>query len=398
VPPGRREQGGPRDGRGRSAKHQPAQSGAAPRAHRARRPPPPANAAASGARRRGDDPSKGGVSGRSRRPAGDQPRRNPNRDQPGSRVSGTEAGSRASGTDPARRAQPARSPRTSSPRGRPQAPRREAEPTHGRRTGRAPGATPERPASGASRTAVRKPPRPASRDTTTAQPRAPRALEPPLPDDVDPRDLDREVRRELQSLPPTLARKVAAHLVAAGHLLDTEPERAHAHAAYAKRLASRVAAVREAAGITAYRVGRYADALADLRAARRMTGRPDHLPVMADCERGLARPERALALARDPQVDLLAPAEAAELRIVVSGARRDLGEYGAAVAVFDDEDIHPRSAAPWTVRVWYAYAEALLAAGRREQARRYFAAATQIDEEGETDAAERLADLGDEPA
>ena len=58
----------------------------------------------------------------------------------------------------------------------------------------------------------------------------------------------------------------------------------------------RVGVVREACGIAAYRTGRWAEALSELRAARRMTGRDDYLPIMADCERALGRPDRALAL------------------------------------------------------------------------------------------------------
>lgn len=231
-----------------------------------------------------------------------------------------------------------------------------------------------------------------------SQSEPPRPLAPALPDDVRPEELDRDVRQELRSLPESLAGTVAKHLVAAGRLLDDEPERARAHAAYARAIAPRIASVREAAGISAYLVGDYAGALAELRAARRMTGRPDHLPILADCERGLGRPERALGYANDPQAALLDPAARAELRIVESGARRDLGDFPAAVAALAGPELDPKIVAPWTARLWYAYAEALLSAGRREEARRWFAATETVDEDGQTDAAERLAALSDEPA
>lgn len=225
-----------------------------------------------------------------------------------------------------------------------------------------------------------------------------RPLPPSLPDDVSADELDREVRRELRSLPDSLADTVAKHLVAAGRFLDTEPERARAHAVYARAVASRIASVREAAGITAYLVGDYADALAELRAARRMTGRPDHLALMADSERGLGRPERAVALARDPDAARLDTAARVELKIVESGARRDLGEYAAAVVALQGDELEAAEVQPWTVRLWYAYADALLAAGRREEAREWFAATANLDEDEETDAVERLASLDDEPA
>jgi predicted TPR repeat methyltransferase len=48
---------------------------------------------------------------------------------------------------------------------------------------------------------------------------------------------------------------------------------------------------------------------------------------------------------------------------------------------------------PWTLRLWYAYADALLAAGRRDDAIEWFGSAAAIDEDDDTDAAERLAAL-----
>jgi tetratricopeptide (TPR) repeat protein len=217
---------------------------------------------------------------------------------------------------------------------------------------------------------------------------------PPIPDDVTPADLDREIRAELQSLPKHRADSVARHLVMAGLLLDDDPETAYLHARAARGGAGRMGAIREALGLTAYRSGRYAEALAELRAARRITGNPEHLPVMADCERGLGRPERALALAADPAAKRLEKEGRVELRIVLAGARRDLGQPAAAVALLEGPDLDPPHAEPWTIRLWYAYADALLAAGRPDDARAYFAAVATADDEGETDAVERLAQLG----
>lgn len=223
--------------------------------------------------------------------------------------------------------------------------------------------------------------------------RSARRQEPLVPDGIVPADLDPAVRRELRSLPKDLADRVAVHLVAAGRLLDDDPAAAHAHAAYAREVASRVAATREAAGITAYVVGDYAQALADLRAWRRMTGSGQHLPVMADCERGLGRPERAIDLARDPQAARLDPAARVELRIVESGARRDLGEADAAVVALQIPELDQDRLEPWTVRLWYGYAEALLAAERPEEALMWFRSVAALDQVDETDAADRVAEL-----
>ena len=47
--------------------------------------------------------------------------------------------------------------------------------------------------------------------------------------------------------------------------IPQDPQLAHTHAWYARQLAPRLAIVREAAGVTAYAVGDYAAALAELR-------------------------------------------------------------------------------------------------------------------------------------
>jgi tetratricopeptide (TPR) repeat protein len=218
-------------------------------------------------------------------------------------------------------------------------------------------------------------------------------VEPPLADGLDPRDLDRGVRAELRSLPEDLAEKIALHLVAAGRLIDDDPQAASAHTQYARNLAPRLAVVREAAGVAAYRTGDYAIALAELRVVRRMTGDPSYLPIMADCERGLGRPERALALVADPDARRLGPAERVELAIVASGARRDRGEAKAAVVALQGPDLDRADVAPWTVRLWYAYAAALVDAGRIDEARQWFESVVTIDEDDETDAEQRIAEL-----
>src|SRR5262249_40240638 len=86
-----------------------------------------------------------------------------------------------------------------------------------------------------------------------------------------------------------------------------------------------VGVVREACGIAAYGAGRWADALTELRTARRLTGRGGYLPLMADCERALGRPDRALAIINDPGVRDLDREVQIELRIVESGIRRGEG-------------------------------------------------------------------------
>ena len=197
-------------------------------------------------------------------------------------------------------------------------------------------------------------------------------------------------------MPKDLAQIVAAHLVAAGRLIDDDPELAYAHAEAARRRAARLPIVREAAAETAYAAGRYDVALSEFRALRRMTGSQDYLPVMADCERALGRPHNAIKLAREADRLGLDPALRIEMIIVEAGARRDLGQepearriLERAVALARPEEISPLAVA----RLRYAYADALLADGRPDEAVEWFHRAAAVDSEQLTDAAERLAEL-----
>ncbi|MEU3778402.1 tetratricopeptide repeat protein [Streptomyces sp. NPDC032472] len=201
------------------------------------------------------------------------------------------------------------------------------------------------------------------------------------------------MRQELLSLPKGLAEEVSRNLVMVARLIDEEPEQAYAYSRIALRLASRVAAVREAAGFAAYATQKYSEALAEFRAAKRMTGSVELWPVMADCERGLGRPERALAMAGDPEVQKLDKAGQVEMRLVAAGARRDMGQLDAAIVTLQSPELASNAVQPWTARLRYAYADALLAAGREDEAREWFAKTIESDKDGATDASDRLAEL-----
>ncbi|MFE1801230.1 hypothetical protein ACFW9L_34435 [Streptomyces sp. NPDC059517] len=195
------------------------------------------------------------------------------------------------------------------------------------------------------------------------------------------------------SLPKGLADDVSRNLVMVARLIDEDPEGAYGYSRVALRLASRVAAVREAAGFAAYANQKYSEALAEFRAARRMTGSVDLWPVMADCERGLGRPEKALDMAGAPEVQKLDKAGQVEMRLVAAGARRDMDQLEAAIVTLQSPELASNSVQPWTARLRYAYADALLAAGREGEAREWFAKAVESDKDGSTDASDRLAEL-----
>jgi tetratricopeptide (TPR) repeat protein len=239
---------------------------------------------------------------------------------------------------------------------------------------------------------AREAPRAAGPRAEVASARRPPA--PQLPDDIDAADLDRDIQRELAALPTGLAELIGKHLMAAAGLLDDEPAQALEHARFARTRAARVPVVREAAGVAAYHAGEWAEALSELRTARRLGGGPGLLAMMADCERALGRPDRALDLARSSEARQLEPADAVELKIVAAGARRDLGQPEAAVVALQGPDLDLARRDPWSARLFYAYADNLAAAGRQDDAARWFVAAADADEDGETDAAQRVVELG----
>jgi tetratricopeptide (TPR) repeat protein len=201
------------------------------------------------------------------------------------------------------------------------------------------------------------------------------------------------VKAELRSLPRSLADLVAQHLVASGRFLDDDPELAYQHAKTARRLAARLGGVREAVAVTAYLSGHYDEALTEFRAVRRMTGNHEVLPTMADCERALGRPEKALALSREKQVKDLEEGSQIEMLIVAAGARRDMGQTAAAIQTLEVPELTKRTRADWLPRLRYAYADALAEAGRTEEALVWFHRAAGADQDGSTGAAERAAEL-----
>lgn len=225
----------------------------------------------------------------------------------------------------------------------------------------------------------------------------PRAKEPEIPPHLEASQADRSVFRELRTLTKDNAEGVALHLLATEEYLEAEElDKAMAHAQTAVRRAGRVPIVREYMGLVHYRREEWAKALSEFRTARRMSGSHHLLPLIADTERGLGRPEKAIELGQSPELATLAAAERMEMAVVVSGARRDLGQTGAAVQVLREIANTIPATQPWSARVYYAYADALVADGKAEEAQEWLQRAADADDQGQTDAAERLGDPADE--
>ncbi len=208
-----------------------------------------------------------------------------------------------------------------------------------------------------------------------------------LTEALEENPLPTDVVAELEPFPA----KVRALLGAAVLLLPEYPEEALRYASGAKKLAPRSAAVREAVGMAAYQSGDYAQAIKELRSAARISGDDALYPVIADCERGLGRPEKALEIAsRELKLNR---ADRIEMRIVAAGARLDLDQAEEALRILQGPMLDNEEPSEAVARLKYVYAEALLAAGRSEEARDWFLRAAKVDADGTTDAVERVWEL-----
>ena len=201
------------------------------------------------------------------------------------------------------------------------------------------------------------------------------------------------MRNELRTLPDGLALRVARHLAASVEAANADPELSWQHARAALSKASRVGIVREVAAEAAYNAGHFAEALTEFRAARRMRGIKEYWPLMADCERALGRPAKAIAMAGDPLVASLDRGSKVEMRIVASGARVDQGKLEAALATLQCPELTTTSTEPWAARIRYAYADVLEKLGRESEALEWFHRAAAVDVEDQTDADDRIARL-----
>ncbi|MGO2605682.1 MAG: hypothetical protein ACTH8V_01110, partial [Brachybacterium tyrofermentans] len=228
--------------------------------------------------------------------------------------------------------------------------------------------------------------------------RADRPFEPRIPDGITGRELDKPIREELRGLSKETAERVGQHIVAAYLLEDTDLETSQAHARFAARIGGRVGAVREAYGILAYRAGDFRTAARELRTSLRITGRNDVLPMIADSERGLGKPERALDIAASDEASSLGVAASIELMIVVAGAYADTGDIQTALRTLEIPALRHKVDGHWQVRLWAAYADLLERAERPEEAKRWLTLAADADSEGLTDAAERLGRPAPAPA
>jgi tetratricopeptide (TPR) repeat protein len=186
-----------------------------------------------------------------------------------------------------------------------------------------------------------------------------------------------------------------ARLERAVALLDRGDARgAAAEAAKAKELAPRAPAVREVLGLALYQLERFSEALSEMQAYRRMSGRADQNHIIADCLRALGRPDRAVPLAEEALAARGVPLAArTEAVIVAASALADQGKFDQALGMLRRIRTRDDVAGPEVIRVWYATGDILQQAGRKADAAREFRKILRHDPSA-YDAAERVAQLG----
>jgi len=205
-----------------------------------------------------------------------------------------------------------------------------------------------------------------------------------------PRDVVDDVR---QTSRPAQAQDAISFLERAVDLLSRgDPRQAAKEAERAKAAAPRSSAVREVLGLAHYEAGNYREALREMQAYRRISGRLDQNHIIADSYRGLGSPEKAVPLAEEALRSRIPPEAKAEAAIVAASALADLGRHDEALALLRRMERRHDVGRQQDLRVWYVTGDVLAKAGRREEAATEFRRIVRHDPTA-FDAAERLAEL-----
>lgn len=216
---------------------------------------------------------------------------------------------------------------------------------------------------------------------------------PVIDDDITGDELGDQLNAELRSLPTGLTITVAQHLVMTQRYLEINPELALLHATHAKELAGRFPLVREIVGVAQYVNGNWQEALNDFRAVKRMAIADHLVPLMADCERGLGRPAKAIAFLAENRH--LTGVDRIEAAIVEAGARSDLEQNDAALVALKIPALtgFPADQTAYA-RLCFAYAGTLAKLNQVSEALNWYRKADSADP-GATDAAQFLTDAQD---
>jgi tetratricopeptide (TPR) repeat protein len=205
-----------------------------------------------------------------------------------------------------------------------------------------------------------------------------------------PRDVTDDLRATARAGRADEAIRLLEEAVSA--LSAGRPNPASRAASQAKSLAPRSGAVREVLGMALYQAERFREALSELQAYRRITGRVDQNHLIADCHRALGAPQKALPPVQEALVARISDEVRAEAAVVGGAALADLGRYDEALTLLRKFSTNTEVARPHDLRVWYVTGDVLERAGRKAEAAQEFRRIMRHDP-GAHDAAERLAAL-----
>lgn len=192
--------------------------------------------------------------------------------------------------------------------------------------------------------------------------------EPKMPKGIEWSMLSTDDRERLRGLSKEHAENIGLHILAAYTLEERDPELALEHAKWVAHQASRIDFARETLAFVAYRQGDYKLALREFRTAFRMNGFLDYLPFIADCERGMGEPKKAIETAMSDDAKYLRGESKAEMFLVYAGALGDLELWDKAIEIVHTLGRSKGLAGEYRMRAVQAEQYFLEEAGRTDEA------------------------------
>ena len=192
--------------------------------------------------------------------------------------------------------------------------------------------------------------------------------EPKMPKGIEWSMLSTDDRERLRGLSKEHAENIGLHILAAYTLEERDPELALEHAKWVAHQASRIDFARETLAFVAYRQGDYKLALREFRTAFRMNGFLDYLPFIADCERGMGEPKKAIETAMSDDAKYLRGESKAEMFLVYAGALGDLELWDKAIEIVHTLGRSKGLAGEYRMRAVQAEQYFLEQAGRSDEA------------------------------
>ena len=192
--------------------------------------------------------------------------------------------------------------------------------------------------------------------------------EPKMPKGIEWSMLSSDDRERLRGLSKEHAENIGLHILAAYTLEERDPELALEHAKWVAHQASRIDFARETLAFVAYRQGDYKLALREFRTAFRMNGFLDYLPFIADCERGMGEPKKAIETAMSDDAKYLRGESKAEMFLVYAGALGDLELWNKAIEIVHTLGRSKGLAGEYRMRAVQAEQYFLEQAGRSDEA------------------------------